>query len=104
MKFEEVKAKLTEVCKEPDSALVNITPVLEEIAKDYAAMESFKELNAKQEAKIRNLQDTNMKLFLAQTGQKEEDKEGEGEDDELVGQEATDAFVNKLLEQEKGGN
>ena len=102
MKFEEVKAKLTEVCKEPDSALVNITPVLEEIAKDYAAMESFKELNAKQEAKIRNLQDTNMKLFLAQTGQKEEDKEEE--DDELVGQEATDAFVNKLLEQEKGGN
>lgn len=102
MKFEEVKAKLTEVCKEPDSALVNITPVLEEIAKDYAAMESFKELNAKQEAKIRNLQDTNMKLFLAQTGQKEEEKEEE--DDELVGQEATDAFVNKLLEQEKGGN
>lgn len=102
MKFEEVKAKLTEVCKEPDSALVNITPVLEELAKDYAAMESFKELNAKQEEKIRNLQDTNMKLFLAQTGQKDDSKEEE--DDELVGQEATDAFVNKLLEQEKGGN
>lgn len=99
MTYEEVKAKLTKVCEEPDSALVNILPVLDEIKKDYDQMESFSVLNQKQEEKIRSLQDTNMKLFLAQTGQAA-DGNDQDDDDDLVGQDALDAFVNKLTKEE----
>ena len=50
---------------------------------------------AEQSEKIRNLQDTNMKLFLAQTSELKEDTE----DEELEGDAAVLEFMNKL-----GGN
>ena len=99
MTYAELEAKVTEVLKTPDSALVTIKPILEEIKVDYEAMAGLMEANSKQEARIRDLQDTNMKLFLAQTGQVE--KQEEEEDDGLSGADAIDAFFAKMDKEEE---
>lgn len=99
MTYEELEEKIIGVLQTPDSALVTIRPILDDVKKDYETMLSMTEKVAKQDTRIRDLQDTNMKLFLAQTGKKiEEDKDDE---DDLTGAEAIDAFVNKLNENDE---
>lgn len=100
MTYDELENKIIEVLSHPDSALVNIKPILAEAKTDYESIITLTEAKTKNEARIRDLQDTNMKLFLAQAGKKQEDEESDDED-ELEGAEAIDAFVNKLNE-EKG--
>lgn len=98
MTYDELVSKVTKVLEEPDSALVNIKPVLEEAKQDYISLVSLTEKNEKNEKRIRDLQDTNMKLFLAQTG-KVDNSNNEGDDeDDLIGQDAVDAFINKFKE------
>lgn len=98
MTYEELEKKVTEVLQQPDSALVNIMPVLKEIKADYESLVSLTSKVEQQDNRIRDLQDTNMKLFLNQTGQVK-DKEDEDEDD-VEGPDAIDAFVNKLNKEE----
>lgn len=98
MTYDELVSKVTKVLEEPDSALVNIKPVLEEAKADYISIVSLTEKNEKNEKRIRDLQDTNMKLFLAQTGKVSEGEPGNDDDDDLVGQDAVDAFINKFKE------
>lgn len=97
MTYDELVSKVTKVLEEPDSALINIKPVLEEAKADYVNLVSLTEKNEKNEKRIRDLQDTNMKLFLAQTG-KVSDNSNEDDDDELTGQDAVNAFIDKLKE------
>lgn len=98
MTYDELEKKVTEVLQKPDSALVNIMPVLKEIKADYESLVSLTSKVEQQDNRIRDLQDTNMKLFLNQTGQVK-DKEDEDEDD-VEGPEAINAFVNKLNKEE----
>ncbi len=98
MTYDELEKKVTEVLQQPDSALVNIMPVLKEIKADYESLVSLTSKVEQQDNRIRDLQDTNMKLFLNQTGQVK-DKEDEDEDD-VEGPDAIDAFVNKLNKEE----
>lgn len=98
MTYEEVKKKVTEVLQQPDSALVAIQPILEEIKADYEALVSLTSKVEAQDTRIRDLQDTNMKLFLSQTGQVS-DKEAE-DDDDIEGPDAIDAFIDKLNKEE----
>lgn len=98
MTYDELEKKVTEVLQQPDSALVNIMPVLKEIKADYESLVSLTSKVEQQDNRIRDLQDTNMKLFLTQTGQVK-DKEDEDEDD-VEGPDAIDAFVNKLNKEE----
>lgn len=98
MTYDELEKKVTEVLQQPDSALVAIMPVLKEIKADYESLVSLTAKVEQQDNRIRDLQDTNMKLFLNQTGQVK-DKEDEDEDD-VEGPDAIDAFVNKLNKEE----
>lgn len=98
MTYQELEKKITDVLQQPDSALVAIVPVLDEIKKDYETMVSLTDKVTKQDTRIRDLQDTNMKLFLSQTGQAP--KSDEEEEDELEGAEAIDAFVAKISKEE----
>ena len=98
MTYDELEKKVTEVLQQPDSALVNIMPVLKEIKADYESLVSLTSKVEQQDNRIRDLQDTNMKLFLTQTGQVK-DKEDEDEDD-VEGPDAIDAFVKKLNKEE----
>lgn len=97
MTYEEAKKRITEVLQQPDSALVAIQPILEDMKADYEALISLTSKVEQQDSRIRDLQDTNMKLFLSQTGQVSDKEE---EEDEVEGPDAIDAFVSNLNKEE----
>lgn len=94
MTFEEVKVKLTKLLETPDTALANLGPVLDEIKTDYEGFLSTTTHLQKAQDRIRDLQDTNMKLFLAQTGGSSDSNEND--DDDLTGDEALKKFVDSI--------
>lgn len=97
MTYADVEKKLTTMLQTPDTALAALPDLLKEIKADYESIVSLTSKVESQDNRIRDLQDTNMKLFLAQTGQvanKEEDE------DDVEGPEAIDAFVNNLNKEE----
>lgn len=97
MTYDELEKKLTTILQQPDSALANVAPLLKEIKADYESIVSLTSKVESQDTRIRDLQDTNMKLFLAQTGQ---DSNKEEDEDDVEGPDAIDAFVNKLNKEE----
>lgn len=64
MKYEEYEQKLSECVKNPDSAALAIQDVLKELKTDCETMASLEAGIAEKDGRIRDLQDTNMKLFL----------------------------------------
>lgn len=97
MTYDELEKKLTTILQQPDSALANVAPLLKDIKADYESIISLTSKVEAQDTRIRDLQDTNMKLFLAQTGQVSDKDE---EEDDVEGPDAIDAFVNKLNKEE----
>ncbi len=93
MTYDEFKTKITGIMSKPDNALAELPAFLEEVKGDYEALATSVSKVSEQEERIRTLQDTNMRLFLAQTGQAAE----EPEEPELSGTDAVDAFVNELM-------
>lgn len=77
MQFKEYVDAINKVLAEPDTALVNIQGVTDSLKVDLEALDSVRAENAKLQDRIRDLQDTNMKLFLQAGGAKEEDHEEE---------------------------
>ena len=78
--------------KEPEkspSLMKDLLDIIEEDSKEYENLTKIKEENQK---KIRELQDVNMKLFLSQTNQ----KENEPEEKEYTQEEIIQNFINEL--------
>lgn len=67
-KFEEIKSAIISAVSNPDTLETSIKAVLETMEGDYAAFESLANDYEAAQTRIRDLQDTNHKLFLAQTG------------------------------------
>lgn len=99
MKYEELEARLTKLLETPDTALAALPEFLKEVKADYEGIVSLTNKSSEQEKRIRDLQDTNMKLFLMQTSAPKTKGQLEEEDD-LEGQDAIDAFVNNLSKEE----
>ena len=98
MTYQELETRLTKMLETPDTALAALPDFLKEVKTDYEKTVSLETKIAEGDKRIRDLQDTNMKLFLMQTG-KSPDVE-EIEDDEKEGADAIDAFVEKLNKEE----
>lgn len=96
MKYEEFEARLTKMLETPDTALAALPEFLKEVKTDYEGIVSLTNKSSEQEKRIRDLQDTNMKLFLMQTSKPAEKED----DDDLEGQDAIDNFVAKLSKEE----
>ena len=79
MTYSEYEQKFTEVMSNPDTALTAIKPVLDELKGDIESLDALKGQVETQEARIRDLQDTNLKLFLSQTSAATEDEPGTSE-------------------------
>lgn len=79
MTYEELKARITGLVSNPDTAANDAVVLLSDLEKDYNTMSSLTEKSKKDDEKIRSLQDTNQKLFLSVTGQDdpEDDKNDE---------------------------
>lgn len=90
MKYEEYEALINDGLKNPDKAPAVFKQVLESLKADTTTLGTQSEKIIAQDARIRDLQDTNMKLFLSQTSQKMEEKE------EKTAEEEIDDFFNSL--------
>ena len=97
MKYEDYKSKINEVLSNPDTALANLEPVMEEIKNDLTALDSVSQENEGLKARIRDLQDTNMKLYLAQTGEAAEEETEEPAEGPAV----IDEFLSSVFEEEE---
>jgi len=97
MKFEEFKAELTEIVSNPDTALAKIGEFIDKVKIDYEALTSTTEGLEKAEARIRDLQDTNQKLFLKQTGNVTPDDDEKEEKD--IADMSFDEYLSKCLEE-----
>ena len=80
MTFEEFKTKITEIVANPDTAQANVGALIDEVKEDYEALSSTSAALEKAETRIRDLQDTNQKLFLKQSGAASPDEEDEKKD------------------------
>lgn len=76
MKIDEYKSLISELSKTENMTEV-LQKILDAIIEDTAKLESLETTNNELNDKIRELQDTNMKLFLSQTKQSEEEEEEE---------------------------
>ena len=57
--------------------------MLDSVKEDLAERDALMSVKAEQEAKIKDLQDTNIKLFLSQTGKAEQDEDAETEEEKI---------------------
>lgn len=97
MTKEEYATLITEIVANPDTATVKAKELSDALSADLDALESLKSSNADYEKRVRDLQDTNIKLFLAQTGKP---AEKEDENSEL----SLSDFAHKLVSKDKEEN
>lgn len=101
MTFEEFKTKITTIVSNPDTAQANIGELIDEVKEDYEALSSTSAALEKAETRIRDLQDTNQKLFLKQTGQASPDEEDEKKDIEEM---SFDEYLAECLKENEEEN
>lgn len=77
MTIEEVKTRVTDLVSNPDKATESAVGLISDLEADYTTLSSMTEKVSEQEARIKDLQDTNQKLFLSVTGQPAEEPEEE---------------------------
>ena len=82
--------------KSPEEAPSIMKELISIVEKDFNEYESLKSSIEESNNKIRSLQDTNMKLFLSQTNQKEQ----EIEEKEMTPDEVVNDFIKTIT----GGN
>lgn len=79
MKIDEYKSLISELSETENMAEV-LQKILDAITDDTSKLENLETTNNELNEKIRELQDTNMKLFLAQTNKNNEDETEEEEE------------------------
>lgn len=72
---EDVKNWIVGYAQEPDQGIESANAFLEQIAEVFDTVGALTSGLADRDKKIRELQDTNLRLFLSQTGQCEEQEE-----------------------------
>lgn len=92
MKAEDYKNLITEMVSHPDSAADTATKLFAMVKEDSEIFETLTTKVSSQAQKIRDLQDTNTKLFLSVTGQHDDDDDAEKFDSLSL-----DAFAKGLL-------
>lgn len=94
MTYKEVKEAIDAIVASPDTAQVKAAELCSALEADYTTMQTMQTKAAEDEARIRTLQDTNQRLYLMQTSKPDES----GDDEELTGTAAVDAFVKEIME------
>lgn len=77
MTYDDFKARFTSIISNPDTAQAESVGFLTDVEKDYTTLASMVKKSGDDDKRIRDLQDTNQKLFLSVTGtlEKEDEKE-----------------------------
>ena len=95
MKYDEYVTKINGVLAEPDTALTNVTGVLDELKADLTSKETLEAENETLKKRISDLQETNMKLYLSITGTDTETEE----DDPVEGAGVIDEFLSNVFKE-----
>lgn len=82
MTYDEFKTRFTALISNPDTVQAESVNFLSDVGKDYATLDSMTKKLNDDDKRIRDLQDTNQKLFLSVTGSPAED-EPEKEDNPI---------------------
>lgn len=88
MKYEDYEKKVTDLISNPEAAPVTAQEILSELKADTDNIASLEAGIAERDARIRDLQDTNVKLFLSQSSKVEDEPEEKSADeilDEIFG-------------------
>lgn len=77
MTYQEYEAALNGIVQNPDTAPTAVQSLLQEIKTDTDALANAINGISERDARIRDLQDTNIKLFMSQSSTPEEEHEEE---------------------------
>ena len=93
MKAEDYKNLITEMVSHPDNAAETATKLIDMVKEDSEIFESLTNKVSSQDQKIRDLQDSNTKLFLSVTGQSCDNDD----DEEFFDSMSFDEFAKGIL-------
>lgn len=84
MKYEDYEKRLQDVVANPDSAAIAVQDILKDLKADSETFASLEAGVAERDGRIKDLQDTNMKLFLRQTGGSVDQEPEEKSPDDMI--------------------
>lgn len=98
MKIEDFETRFNDIISNPDTGLANAPDFLEEVRGDYASAVALGEKVAELEARVKDLQESNVKLYLATTGGVVDEDDTP---DETDGEAYIDAVFDDLLKDDE---
>lgn len=96
MTYEEYEKRINGALANPDTAPTEFVNILSELKTDLTAKDTLETEKTDLETRVRDLQDTNMKLYLSVTGNSDEDEE---EDEPAEGTAVVDELMDKLFKE-----
>ena len=101
MTYDEYKTAIDTAVSNPDTGLAGLPSVLENLKTDLGSIETLNTTISEKDAKIRELQDTNMKLYMQIGGGS---PEPDPDPDPVTGVGVIDEFMNELFTEEGNNN
>lgn len=98
MKIEDFEKRFNELLSNPDKGIAEAPDFLAEVRGDYETATSLGEKVAELESRVKDLQESNIKLYLATTGEAEDEADEVTEDD---GEAYIDEVFNELMNDEE---
>lgn len=96
MTYEEYEKRINVALANADTAPTEFVNILSELKTDLTAKDALETEKTELETRVRDLQDTNMKLYLSVTGNSNEDEE---EDEPAEGTAVVDELMDKLFKE-----
>lgn len=96
MTYEEYEKRINGALANPDTAPTEFVNILSDLKTDLTAKDTLETEKTELETRVRDLQDTNMKLYLSVTGNSDEDEE---EDEPAEGTDVVDELMDKLFKE-----
>lgn len=96
MTYEQYEQRINNALANADTAPTEFVSILSELKTDLTAKDTLETEKSELETRVRDLQDTNMKLYLSVTGNSDEDEE---EDEQAEGTGVVDELMSKLFDE-----
>ena len=96
MTYEQYEQRINNALANADTAPTEFVNILSELRTDLTAKDTLETEKAELETRVRDLQDTNMKLYLSVTGNSDEE---EDEDEPAEGTAVVDELMDVLFKE-----
>ena len=96
MTYEQYEERINNALANADTAPTEFVSILSELRTDLTAKDTLETEKSELETRVRDLQDTNMKLYLSVTGNSDED---EDDDEPAEGTGVVDELMEKLFKE-----